>query len=41
MFARISKIYHEFPARFWFVVGVSFIDGIGGTMLFPTNSTLA
>ncbi len=35
MFARISKIYHEFPARFWFVVGVSFIDGIGGTMLFP------
>jgi len=35
MLARFSKIYHEFPARFWIVVGVSFIDGIGGTMLFP------
>lgn len=35
MFSRVSKIYHEFPSKFWIVVGVSFIDGIGGTMLFP------
>src|SRR5512145_3090391 len=35
MFARLKKIYHEFPRLFWVVVGVRFIDGIGGTLLFP------
>jgi MFS family permease len=35
MFARLSKIYHEFPRLFWVVVGVSFIDRVGGTLLFP------
>jgi MFS family permease len=35
MFSRLSNIYHEFPPRFWTVVGVMFIDRIGGTMLFP------
>jgi MFS family permease len=35
MFPRLHKIYHEFPRLFWIVVGVSFIDGIGGTLLFP------
>ncbi|MGE5462650.1 MAG: MFS transporter, partial [Syntrophothermus sp.] len=35
MFSRLNKIYHEFPRLFWVVVGVSFIDGIGGTLLFP------
>jgi len=35
MFPRLKKIYHEFPRLFWIVVGVSFIDGIGGTLLFP------
>jgi MFS family permease len=35
MFARINKMYHEFPRLFWIVVGVSFIDRIGGTLLFP------
>src|SRR5512145_9200 len=35
MFARLNKIYHEFPRLFWVVVIVSFIDGIGGTLLFP------
>src|SRR5690349_10750469 len=35
MFPRLNKIYHEFPRLFWIVVGVSFIDGIGGTLLFP------
>lgn len=32
---RLNKIYHEFPRRFWFVVLVSFVDRLGGTMLFP------
>ena len=35
MFTHLNKIYHEFPRLFWVVVGVSFIDRIGGTLLFP------
>ncbi|MFZ5908725.1 MAG: MDR family MFS transporter [Chloroflexota bacterium] len=35
MFNRFQQIYREFPSRFWLVVGVMFIDRIGGTMLFP------
>jgi MFS family permease len=35
MIARLNKIYHEFPRLFWVVVVVSFIDRIGGTLLFP------
>ena len=35
MFERVSKIYHEYPAKFWMVILVSFIEGIGSTMLFP------
>jgi MFS family permease len=35
MFARINQIYREYPRLFWVVVGVSFIDRIGGTLLFP------
>lgn len=35
MFARLSKIYYEFPRNFWIVVGVSFVDRVGGTLLFP------
>lgn len=35
MFSRLSSIYHEYPSRFWMVVGVMFIDRVGGTMLFP------
>ena len=35
MFGRLDKIYHEFPRKFWVVVLASFIDGIGGTLLFP------
>ena len=35
MFTHLNKIYHEFPRLFWVVVVVSFIDGIGGTLLFP------
>ena len=35
MFKRLNTIYHEFPSKFWMVVLVSFISGIGGTLLFP------
>ena len=35
MLTKIKKIYSDYPRLFWIVVGVSFIDGIGGTMLFP------
>src|SRR5689334_12578004 len=35
MLARFHKIYHEFPRLFWIVVGISFVDRIGGTLLFP------
>jgi MFS family permease len=31
----IRKIYLEFPRQFWVVVGVSFIDKVGGTLVFP------
>ena len=35
MFSKLSNTYNEFPSRFWTVVGVMFIDRVGGTMLFP------
>ncbi len=35
MFSNIKKVYNEFPARFWGVTGVSFIDSVGATLLFP------
>jgi MFS family permease len=35
MLTKLTKIYHEFPSKFWIVVLVSFIDRIGGTLLFP------
>ena len=34
-FGRIQTVYAEFPQQFWVVVAVSFIDRIGGTLLFP------
>lgn len=35
MFNRLKNIYNEFPNKFWVVVGTSFIDNIGNTLLFP------
>jgi MFS family permease len=35
MLTRLNRIYHEFPRLFWVVVGIGFIDRIGGTLLFP------
>jgi len=32
---RIHKIYDEFPPRFWVLVLLTFIDSIGGALLFP------
>ncbi|MBP9675397.1 MAG: MFS transporter [Anaerolineaceae bacterium] len=32
---NLQNLIAEFPRRFWIVVGVSFIDRVGGTMLFP------
>jgi MFS family permease len=31
----LKQLYHEFPKKFWIVVGVHFIDKIGGTLVFP------
>jgi MFS family permease len=35
MYVKLRKIFHEFPRKFWLVVGVSFIDRVGATLLFP------
>jgi MFS family permease len=32
---KISKLYHEYPRTFWIVIAVTFIDRIGGFLLFP------
>jgi MFS family permease len=31
----LKRIYFEFPRQFWIVVLVSFIDKVGGTLVFP------
>lgn len=35
MLNRLQKTYHEYPRKFWVIVAVSFIDRVGGTLLFP------
>ncbi|MEX2142971.1 MAG: MFS transporter [Anaerolineales bacterium] len=35
LFSSVKKVYNEFPRRFWGVTGVSFIDSVGATLLFP------
>lgn len=35
MLISLKNIYNEYSPKFWLVVAVSFIDRIGGTMLFP------
>ena len=32
---RAKEIYNEYPRQFWVVVGTSFVDHIGGALLFP------
>lgn len=31
----LKKVYADYPRLFWIVVGISFIDSVGGTLLFP------
>ncbi len=33
--AQLQAVFHEYPSQFWLVVGGSFIDRLGGAMLFP------
>lgn len=35
MFTKLNAVYHDYPRLFWVVVGISFVDRVGGTMLFP------
>ena len=35
MLNRLRNIYDDFPKKFWVVVGATFVDRIGGTLLFP------
>ncbi len=32
---KLQKIYHEYPRIFWVVIVITFIDRIGGALLFP------
>lgn len=32
---QLKKIYEEYPAQFWVIVGSSFIDHLGGALLLP------
>jgi MFS family permease len=35
MLARVRGTYDEFPVRFWVLVAATFIDRIGGTLIYP------
>jgi MFS family permease len=35
MFAKIRTTYNEFPTKYWVLVSATFIDRIGGTLIFP------
>ncbi|MBV6394647.1 MAG: Multidrug resistance protein MdtH [Anaerolineales bacterium] len=35
MIARLNTVYRYYPRLFWVVVGISFVDRVGGTILFP------
>ncbi len=35
MIAKLRSVYHEFPGTFWTLMGASFIDRLGGALLFP------
>ncbi len=32
---RAVQIYQEYPRNFWMMIGVNFIDRLGGSLLFP------
>ncbi len=35
MLSRLKSTYDEYPSRFWILVGASFVDGVGRTILNP------
>ncbi len=35
MFSSAKRIYRELPDKFWTLVGASFIDRLGGALIFP------
>ncbi len=35
MLNRVRETYHEYPLKFWVLVGASFIDGVGRTLINP------
>src|SRR5258708_5169724 len=35
MITKLKKLYNEYPGQFWLIIGVSFIDDLGFTMVFP------
>jgi MFS family permease len=32
---NVKAVYHEYPSQFWLVMGASFIDRLGGALVFP------
>ena len=32
---RAAQTYREYPRSFWMMIGVNFIDRLGGSLLFP------
>jgi MFS family permease len=35
IFKKLRTTYYEYPSKFWVVVAASFVDRVGGTMIFP------
>jgi len=35
MLKNFKSTYNEFPPRFWILVIASFVDRVGGTLIFP------
>ena len=31
----VRQVYEEYPGTFWYLMGISFIDALGGALLFP------
>jgi MFS family permease len=35
VFSKVAKTFREFPQKFWVLVAASFIDVVGGTLIYP------
>ena len=35
MFSSLKNIYEEYPSKFWVLIGVYFIDRVGGSLIYP------